>query len=75
MRKNLFLSCTWELLENQFIAHISKSQNLSEKDFREVLEEIFLPEQQIEDDDAEKTLDSKDNGPDPSDRDMVSDQR
>ncbi len=50
-------------------------RNLSEKEFREMLEEIFLPEQKIEEDDAEKTLDSKDNGPDPSDRDMVSDQR
>jgi hypothetical protein len=50
-------------------------RNLSEKEFREMLEEIFLPEQKIEEDNAEKTLDSKNNSPDLGDRDMVSDQR
>jgi len=50
-------------------------RNLSEREFREMLEEIFLPEQKINEDDAEETLDSKDSSLDPSDRDMVSDQR
>ncbi len=48
-------------------------RNLSEAEFREMLEEIFLPKQKILEDDAEGTLDSKNNSLDPSDRDMVSD--
>ena len=44
--------------------------NLTESEFREMLEEIFLPEQK--EDNAEETLDSENDSLDPSDRDMVS---
>ncbi|MGJ8673293.1 diadenylate cyclase CdaA [Rubritalea sp.] len=49
------------------------TRNLTDTEFREMLEKIFLPEQQKENDDAEETLDSKDNRIDSSDRDLVSD--
>ena len=51
------------------------SRNLDEVEFREMLEKIFLPEQKIDEDNAEETLDSEDNSLDTSNRDMVSDQR
>ena len=47
-------------------------RNIPEAEFRELLEEIFLP-QEKQNDDAEETLDSEDDSLDPSDRDMVSD--
>lgn len=46
-------------------------RNIPEGEFRELLEEIFLPQEKQEN--AEKTLDSEDDSLDPSDRDMVSD--
>ncbi|MFC5049276.1 diadenylate cyclase CdaA [Rubritalea spongiae] len=49
------------------------TRNLTDTEFREMLEGIFLPEQKQNDDDAEETLDSKDNRIDSSDRDLVSD--
>ncbi|MFD2158241.1 diadenylate cyclase CdaA [Rubritalea tangerina] len=48
-------------------------RNLSESEFKEMLEDIFLPEEKKEEENAKKTLDSEDNSLDPSDRDMVSD--
>jgi diadenylate cyclase len=49
------------------------TRNLTDGEFREMLENIFLPEQKVVDEDAEGTLDSEDNRIDSSNRDMVSD--
>ena len=49
------------------------TRNLTDAEFRELLENIFLPEQNIDEDDAEETLDSKNSRIDSSDRDLVSD--
>jgi diadenylate cyclase len=49
------------------------TRNLTNDEFRETLENIFLPEQKIEEENAEETLDSKDSRIDSSDRDLVSD--
>lgn len=49
------------------------TRNLTDTEFREMLENIFLPEQNIDEDDAEETLDSENSRIDSSDRDLVSD--
>ncbi|GAA5494974.1 diadenylate cyclase [Rubritalea squalenifaciens DSM 18772] len=48
-------------------------RNLSEEEFREMLEAIFLPEESQDDEDVQETLDSEDHSIDPSDSDLVSD--
>lgn len=47
--------------------------NLSDADFREILEEIFLSEKKNEDEDAKELLDSETDSASASDRGMVSD--
>lgn len=48
-------------------------RNLSEEEFKELIEGIFLPEQSHVEENVQETLDSEDHSIDPSDSDLVSD--
>jgi len=48
-------------------------RNLSEEEFKEMIEAIFLPEENNVEENIQETLDGKDHSVDPSDSDLVSD--